>query len=115
MQDRVSIRNSGIVQCAIVFTGAPITAGLLRDRLQWGRPSTGGRVNNAQLQHVVELLTGNLEAFGGKPTGTCGDWRTSCRDVVRDVMFHGFIGSVWLCNHGEVREDGRLRPLGKEE
>lgn len=43
--------------------------GLLRVHVQWGGRSTGGRANDAQLQHMVELVTGNLEAFGGKPMG----------------------------------------------
>ena len=62
---RVSIRNSGVVQGSIVAAGAPVPWGLLRDHVQWGGPWTRGGTDDSQVQHVVKLLAGNLEAIRG--------------------------------------------------
>ena len=63
VRDGVAIRDRSMVQRPIVTAGTPI-ATLLRYHMERGGPTAGGGTDDAEFQHVIELLTGRLEAFG---------------------------------------------------
>lgn len=68
--------------------------------MQWRSPITGGGLNDAQLEHVVELLC-DAKAVGAQTLGSGGDQWASSLNVMCDTVLHGGLMDAWLCNRRE--------------
>ena len=78
--------------------------------MEWGCPVTRRGSNDAQLEHVVKFLTGNLESLRCESTHLSCDWG-SCGGyiMVGDGMFDGFAHVAGLCYGRKLVQDGFTR------
>ena len=98
----VAIKDFSMVQCLIVTTGAPI-ATLLWDHVERGGPTAGGGTDDAKFQHVVELLPGRLEAFGGQPSRARANRWSGGLDMMGDVMLNRVLTVAGLGDGRKLR------------
>ena len=85
----------------IITTEPSVTQCLLWCHVQW---TARAWTDNAQLQHIVEFVTSNLESFCCKTTGTCRYWWSCGGDKVGNVMLYRMLSYMHLCDRGEVTE-----------
>ena len=112
MRDGVAVWGSDAVQCAIITTGPPVSRSFLRHHVQGGRPGARGGAYNPQLQHVLKLLSGDLQPFWCQASGAGEGWRTCGLNVVRDIVFDSRVGRTHLRDGWEVREKFEIGGIG---
>ena len=102
---RIPVWHCAAIQCTVVATRSPVSLCLFRDHVQWRGPIGGGGPDDAQLQHVIEFLPCDLEAFGAQATGSCCGGGSGCADVVSYVVFHRRVRQAWSSDSGKFRKD----------